>query len=130
MYDVDEIDRALYTMDRTAEKAGAGSTGIRVRLRIKVEADGGDFHAWCPDLPGLHTSGGSVEEARHNAQEAALAYLSSLLKHDDPFPVGVLVEKPERSVIDFLADKLRTRIRSGETNSFVEEIRVPLRLAA
>jgi len=61
---------------------------IKVRLRIFVEPDSGGFYAYCPELKGLHVGGTTEEEAVKNAREAATAYLLSLLKHNDPLPVG------------------------------------------
>lgn len=61
-----------------------------VRLDIVVEPDEDEFHAYCPALKGLHTSGKTEEEAVNNAKDAALAYLESLIKHREPIPVGCL----------------------------------------
>lgn len=61
---------------------------IRVRVRIFVEPDDTGFHAFCPELKGLHVDGKTEEEAFDNAREAAMAYLTSLIKHNDPLPVG------------------------------------------
>lgn len=55
---------------------------------IIIEPDGDGFHAYCPVLKGLHTSGGTRDEALHNAKDAAEAYLLSLIKHRDPIPIG------------------------------------------
>ena len=59
------------------------------RLTIVVESDGTEFHAYCLTLKGLHTSGETEEEALQNAKDAAIAYLQSLIKHNDPIPLGV-----------------------------------------
>jgi len=63
---------------------------IRFSIAIIVEPDGGEFHAYCPALKGLHTCGATEEEAFANAKDAAIAYLYSLIKHRDPIPLGVL----------------------------------------
>ena len=65
-----------------------GHGEITVRLRIVVERDGDEFHAYCPALKGLHTFGRTEEEAVQNARDGAIAYLLSLIKHGDPIPVG------------------------------------------
>ena len=57
---------------------------------IIIENDNGEFYAYCPALKGLHTSGGTVEEARENAKNAVAAYLLSLIKHGEPIPVGII----------------------------------------
>ena len=59
------------------------------KVQIFVEPDGDAFHAYCPALVGLHTCGASVEEAISNAEDAAKAYLQSLLKHNEPLPIGI-----------------------------------------
>src|SRR6185369_1000960 len=61
---------------------------IKVSLRFFVEPDGKEFYAYCPELKGLHVGGSTEEEAVQNAKEAATAYLISLMKHNDPLPLG------------------------------------------
>lgn len=63
---------------------------LKLRVRFVVEPDDDGFHAYCPDLKGLHVGGDTVEEALENAMDAAQAYVSSLLKHQDPLPVGAV----------------------------------------
>lgn len=74
-------------------ESGRGDTAmniqtIKVRLRIFVEPDSDGFYAYCPELKGLHVGGATEEEAVQNALNAASAYLMSLMKHNDPLPVG------------------------------------------
>jgi len=64
---------------------------IQFTLDIAVETDEDEFHAFCPGLKGLHTSGKTEEEAVQNAADAAIAYLESLIKHGDPIPLTVRV---------------------------------------
>jgi antitoxin HicB len=64
---------------------------MRFTLCIMVEPDGKEFHAYCPALPGLHTSGDTPDEALSNARDAASAYIESLLKHGEPIPLGAPV---------------------------------------
>lgn len=61
---------------------------IKVRVRFIAEPDEGGFHVYCPELKGLHAGGKTEEEAFENAKQAAEAYIMSLLKHNDPLPVG------------------------------------------
>ncbi|MEO6196787.1 MAG: type II toxin-antitoxin system HicB family antitoxin [Dehalococcoidia bacterium] len=63
---------------------------VGFRVDIVVEPDDGEFHAYCPALKGLHVDGGTEEEALRNASEAALAYLESLIKHNEPIPLAVV----------------------------------------
>ena len=59
------------------------------RIQIFVEPDEDVYHAYCPALTGLHTCGNTVEEAISNAEDAARAYLQSLIKHNEPLPIGI-----------------------------------------
>ncbi len=71
---------------------------IEFKIDIIVEPDEGGFHAYCPALKGLHTAGESKEEALMNAKEAAIAYLESLIKHNDPIPIGAIkIKEPEET---------------------------------
>jgi predicted RNase H-like HicB family nuclease len=76
---------------------GTGMSGkkptIEFKIDIIVEPDDGGFHAYCPALKGLHTAGDTKEEALQNAKDAAIAYLESLIKHNDPIPVGIIMRK-------------------------------------
>ena len=60
----------LYTMNRQ-------------EYLIIVEATATGFSAYCPDLPGCITLGGTVEQTRENMEEAIELYLEeiSLIKH-------------------------------------------------
>jgi len=72
---------------------------IHFRIDIVVEPDDGEFHAYCPALKGLHTCGKTRKDALKNARNAAEAYIESLIKHDDPIPVEVIVEPREPGVV-------------------------------
>jgi predicted RNase H-like HicB family nuclease len=50
---------------------------LRYRVLLKVERDGG-FHAYMPELPGVHSHGRSREEALKNVEDAAKLYLADL----------------------------------------------------
>lgn len=65
---------------------------ISIKFRVCVERDGDEFHAYCPALKGLHVFGATVDEAVENARNAAIVYVNSLLRHNDPLPVGCDVE--------------------------------------
>jgi len=69
----------------------------RFRIRIVVEPDGDEFHAYCPALNGLHTSGRTEEEAVENARDAAIAYIRSVIKHGDPIPLDCLPATPNQT---------------------------------
>ena len=68
---------------------GSNACPVAFKVQIVIERDGDLFHAYCPALVGLHTCGDTEEEALNNATYAAKAYLMSLLKHNEPLPIGV-----------------------------------------
>lgn len=58
-----------------------------IRLTLIVEPDGDrGFHAYCPQLPGLHTCGDTETEALENVLNATSAYSQSLLRHSEAMP--------------------------------------------
>ena len=77
---------------------------LRIRIGIVIEPDDGGFYAYCPGLKGLHVGGATEQEAVKNAKDAAVAYLQSLLKHNDPIPLGIVEE--DLSFSHFLAKQL------------------------
>ena len=52
---------------------------------FEAEDDGG-YHVFCPSLPGCHSHGESVEEAKKNIKEAISLYVESLQKDGEPIP--------------------------------------------
>jgi len=82
------MDKPRYSKIVTIVKP---SIGIRFKVAIVIEPDGAVYHAYCPALVGLHTWGGTEGEASNNAQDAATAYLASMIKNKDPIPVGVVI---------------------------------------
>lgn len=44
-------------------------------LTFKLEKDGEQWHAFCPELKGCHTFGETKEEALKNLKDAVLLYL-------------------------------------------------------
>jgi predicted RNase H-like HicB family nuclease len=61
---------------------------LKVSITVEVDRDGDSFYAHCPGLKGLHVDGATEEEAVSNALEAASQYLDSMLRHNDPLPIG------------------------------------------
>ncbi len=62
---------------------------IRFTATVIIEPDEGEYHAFCPALKGLHVGGRTVKEALSNAQDAVVAYITSLIKHGEPIPCTV-----------------------------------------
>jgi predicted RNase H-like HicB family nuclease len=50
----------------------------------------GGYYAYAPDLPGLHTQGDTLEEARANAEEALALYVEGLQEAGRPLRSGVI----------------------------------------
>ena len=71
---------------------------LTFRIRVLVEKDDDQFHAYCPDLKGLHVSGETELEAVSNAKEAITLYMESLLKHGHSIPVGIVALHTYRTV--------------------------------
>ena len=95
---------------------------IKIQVKIVVDRDGNSFHAYCPDLKGLHACGETEEQALSHAVEGVQLYLESLIKHNDPIPVGVIdVHFP---LSQFLRD-LKARL-SPRSSSYVREVELPM----
>ena len=57
------------------------------RFMVVIEPDEDAFHAYVPALPGCHTFGATVEEARANIAEAIALHVESMLESGEPIPV-------------------------------------------
>jgi len=57
------------------------------RFTVVIEPDEDAFHAYVPALPGCHTFGSTVEEARANIAEAIALHIESMLEGGEPIPV-------------------------------------------
>lgn len=51
-----------------------------------IEPDEGGYHAYIPALPGCHTFGHTIDEARANILEAAGLYLEGLQEQGEQIP--------------------------------------------
>ena len=54
--------------------------------RIILEPDEGGYHAFVPSLPGCHTWGKTIEEAREMVRDAIDVYLRSLIADGEAIP--------------------------------------------
>lgn len=98
---------------------------LKLRVRILVEKDEAGFHAFCPDLRGLHVGGETEAEVQANVKDAVISYVGSLLKHNDPIPVGVLVSDGSYTIREFVTKLVRERIEHFWARSYVAEVAVP-----
>jgi predicted RNase H-like HicB family nuclease len=60
-----------------------------VEFVFEPEPEGG-YHAYAPELPGLHTQGDDLEEATANAEEALALYVEGLREEGRPLEMGVV----------------------------------------
>lgn len=90
------------------------NSSTNYKVQVIIESDGPGFHAYCPALEGLHTCGETEGEALKNAKDAISAYLQSLIKHNDPIPVGIL---PPKSIKE--TTPIVNRLTKRHTEEFV-----------
>lgn len=69
---------------------------VAFSIPVCIEKDDGGYHAFSPALKGLHTCGETLEEAEYNLKNALIAYLTSLINHGDPIPLGCLVTEEKK----------------------------------
>jgi predicted RNase H-like HicB family nuclease len=56
-------------------------------FRVMIEPDDPEgFHGFVPLLPGIHTSGDTLEETKQNLREAIRVHLEGLLKDGEEVP--------------------------------------------
>ncbi len=71
--------------------------GKEYRYTVVFEsAEEGGYCVSVPSLPGCHTHGDTLEEAREHAKEAILVYLESLQDDGEEIPV----EQPDSTVTE------------------------------
>ncbi len=56
--------------------------GEKSVLTFKIEKDGNEFHAWCPELSGCHTHGETVTKALDNLKDAVQLYLDTMMEEE------------------------------------------------
>ena len=65
-------------------------TIITVKIPVIMECNKFGFVAYsnCPELKGLIADGKTEDEVLDNFKDASICYMKSLLKHNDPLPIG------------------------------------------
>jgi predicted RNase H-like HicB family nuclease len=53
-----------------------------------IEPDEGGYHAYVPSLPGCHTFGDTIDEARQNPREAVALHIEVMREHGEAVPGG------------------------------------------
>lgn len=56
------------------------------QFTVAIEPDEDAFHAYVPALPGCHTFGATMEEARANVAEAIALHIESMQEDEEPIP--------------------------------------------
>jgi predicted RNase H-like HicB family nuclease len=54
---------------------------------VVIEPDEEAFHAYVPALPGCHTFGATIDEARANIAEAIELHIESMLQDGESIPI-------------------------------------------
>ena len=57
------------------------------QFTVVIEPDEEAFHAYVPALPGCHTFGFTIDEARANIAEAIELHIESMLQDGEPIPL-------------------------------------------
>ena len=57
------------------------------QFTVVIEPDEEAFHAFVPALPGCHTFGMTVDEARANIAEAMGLHIESMQEDGEPIPI-------------------------------------------
>jgi predicted RNase H-like HicB family nuclease len=57
------------------------------QFTVVIEPDEEAFHAFVPSLPGCHTFGMTVDEARANIAEAMGLHIESMQEDGEPIPL-------------------------------------------
>ena len=76
---------------------------FKVSVCIIVVKDGTEFYASCPTLKGVHVPGDTKKDAINNCKDAIIAYIFSLLKHNEPIPCYGIIDE------DMLPDGVSTK---------------------
>lgn len=80
-------------------------------FRAIIESDEpSGYHGYVPSLPGCHTNGETIEEAKENLKDAIIGYLEVALKHNDPIPQDVGIELIQSVTIDKLESKPKIKV--------------------
>lgn len=60
-----------------------------VEFVFEPQVEGG-YHAYAPELPGLHSQGDSLEDATANAEEALALYVEGLREDGRSLQMGIV----------------------------------------
>ncbi|MDS6449128.1 type II toxin-antitoxin system HicB family antitoxin [Xanthomonas perforans] len=96
---------------------------IKFQVRGIIEPDGDLFHAYAPDLNGVHACGETPEEASLALHEGIQLYFASLVKHNEPMPVGLIaLDRVHNNEVSMVWTLVKERFLRPRRKSYVEEI--------
>lgn len=96
---------------------------IKIQVRGVIEPDGDLFHAYAPDLKGVHACGSTPEEAASALHEGISLYFQSLAKHHEPMPVGLIaLDRVHSSEFSMLWTLVKERLLGTRKQKYVDEI--------
>ena len=99
---------------------------IRLKIRIVVEEDDGALVASCPELPGLMVEAADFDSLKPHVIDAITGYLESLIKHNEPIPLGLRECEEETSIFKFAMKRIEKRLLTARhTKQYTEEIPLP-----
>ena len=52
------------------------------KLNVTINKDKNGYYIYCPELPGCHTQGDTLDEALENIKEAASLYLETMTNEE------------------------------------------------
>lgn len=109
---------------------------IKIQVRGVIERDGDLFHAYAPDLKGVHACGSTPEEAAKGLHEGISYYFMSLAKHNEPMPVGLItLDREHSSDLAMAWTLLKEQVKeqflgSKKRKKYIEEVTLPTREGA
>ena len=62
------------------------------QFTVVIEPDEEGYHAFVPALPGCHSLGATIDEARENIAEAIELHIESMLEDGEPVPFDALCD--------------------------------------
>ncbi len=90
---------------------------MKTSVTVVIESDGEQFHAFCPDLPGIHSNAPTLEEARDRTIPAIERYLDFLDEQGSPNPVWPGLETEAGDEIN--------QLLPNPTESTIQRVEVP-----
>jgi predicted RNase H-like HicB family nuclease len=79
----------LHAATRRADILNTMEPARDVEFVFEPQVEGG-YHAYAPELPGLHTQGDSIEDATANAEEALALYVEGLREEGRSLQMGIV----------------------------------------